>query len=56
MAARGDYDTPDVTCIRDYIHVADLVDAHTLALDYLQAGRQSTAFNLAMGRGFQFRR
>ncbi|HWK53505.1 MAG TPA: UDP-glucose 4-epimerase GalE [Hyphomicrobiales bacterium] len=47
-----DYDTPDGTCIRDYIHVQDLVSAHTLALDYLFAGGVSTAFNLGNGNGF----
>jgi UDP-glucose 4-epimerase len=47
-----DYDTPDGTCIRDYIHVADLVAAHALALDYLQAGGASKAFNLGNGQGF----
>lgn len=47
-----DYDTPDGTCIRDYIHVADLVDAHALALDYLQRGGASAAFNLGNGNGF----
>ena len=47
-----DYDTPDGTCIRDYIHVSDLVDAHALALDYLQQGGASTAFNLGNGNGF----
>lgn len=47
-----DYDTPDGTCIRDYIHVSDLVDAHALALDYLQRGGASTAFNLGNGNGF----
>jgi UDP-glucose 4-epimerase len=47
-----DYDTPDGTCIRDYIHVADLVDAHALALDYLQQGGESAAFNLGNGNGF----
>lgn len=47
-----DYDTPDGTCIRDYIHVSDLVDAHALALDYLQGGGASTAFNLGNGNGF----
>jgi UDP-glucose 4-epimerase len=47
-----DYDTPDGTCIRDYIHVADLVDAHALALDYLMAGGESAAFNLGNGNGF----
>ncbi len=47
-----DYDTPDGTCIRDYVHVADLVDAHSLALDYLQQGGDSAAFNLGNGGGF----
>ncbi len=47
-----DYDTPDGTCIRDYIHVSDLCDAHLLALDWLQAGEKSAAFNLGNGQGF----
>lgn len=47
-----DYDTPDGTCIRDYIHVTDLVEAHALALDYLMAGGESAAFNLGNGNGF----
>jgi UDP-glucose 4-epimerase len=47
-----DYDTPDGTCIRDYIHVADLASAHALAVDYLIAGGASTAFNLGNGLGF----
>lgn len=47
-----DYDTPDGTCIRDYVHVSDLVDAHALALDYLQQGGESAAFNLGNGNGF----
>jgi UDP-glucose 4-epimerase len=47
-----DYDTPDGTCIRDYIHVDDLADAHLLALEYLWAGGTSTAFNLGNGAGF----
>lgn len=47
-----DYDTQDGTCVRDYIHVADLVEAHALALNYLQAGQPSTAFNLGNGQGF----
>jgi UDP-glucose 4-epimerase len=47
-----DYDTPDGTCIRDYIHVADLVEAHALALDYMQQGGASAAFNLGNGNGF----
>ena len=47
-----DYDTPDGTCIRDYIHVMDLADAHWLALEYLAAGGQSAAFNLGNGDGY----
>lgn len=47
-----DYDTPDGTCIRDYIHVADLAQAHALALNYLLDGGPSTAFNLGNGQGF----
>lgn len=48
----GDYDTPDGTCIRDYIHVADLGDAHLRALDYLENGGESTHINLGNGQGF----
>lgn len=47
-----DYDTPDGTCIRDYVHVSDLVAAHALAVDYLFAGGASTAVNLGNGQGF----
>lgn len=47
-----DYDTEDGTCIRDYIHVEDLIDAHILALDYLQKGGQSNVFNLGSSQGF----
>jgi UDP-glucose 4-epimerase len=47
-----DYDTPDGTCIRDYVHVTDLVAAHALAVDYLLEGGDSTAFNLGNGLGF----
>jgi len=47
-----DYDTPDGTCIRDYIHVADLCVAHALALDYLLSGGESARFNLGNGQGF----
>ena len=46
-----DYDTPDGTCVRDYIHVTDLADAHVSALEALLAGRQVGAFNLGTGRG-----
>ncbi|MEO1766683.1 UDP-glucose 4-epimerase GalE [Thiobacter aerophilum] len=47
-----DYDTPDGTCIRDYVHVTDLAEAHWLALEYLLAGSASTALNLGNGAGF----
>jgi UDP-glucose-4-epimerase GalE len=47
----NDYDTPDGTCIRDYIHVNDLADAHVKALDYLAGGGPSTALNVGTGRG-----
>ena len=47
-----DYDTPDGTCLRDYIHVIDLADAHVLALEYLRKGGKSAAFNLGNGQGF----
>lgn len=47
----GDYDTPDGTCVRDYIHVSDLADAHGRALDYLAKGGNSEVFNLGTGRG-----
>ena len=47
-----DYDTPDGTCIRDYVHVVDLAEAHALAVDYLLAGGKSSAFNLGNGQGF----
>ncbi|MBD5558998.1 MAG: UDP-glucose 4-epimerase GalE [Clostridia bacterium] len=47
-----DYPTPDGTCIRDYIHVTDLADAHLKALDYLRAGNESNIFNLGNGVGF----
>ncbi len=47
-----DYATPDGTCIRDYIHVTDLAEAHILALEYLQSGGKSDVFNLGNGNGF----
>lgn len=47
-----DYSTPDGTCVRDYVHVTDLVSAHALAADYLLAGGASTVFNLGNGQGF----
>jgi UDP-glucose 4-epimerase len=50
-----DYDTPDGTCIRDYVHVADLCDAHWLALQALLSGVRSGAYNLGNGSGFSVR-
>lgn len=47
-----DYPTPDGTCIRDYIHVTDLADAHVLGLKYLLKGGNSDVFNLGNGNGF----
>jgi UDP-glucose 4-epimerase len=47
-----DYATPDGTCVRDYIHVADLASAHLLALDHLRAGREPEAINLGNGKGY----
>jgi UDP-glucose 4-epimerase len=50
-----DYPTPDGTCIRDYIHVVDLCEAHLLALNHLLTGGSSRAFNLGNGHGFSVR-
>ncbi|WP_171212104.1 UDP-glucose 4-epimerase GalE [Ruegeria sp. HKCCA5426] len=47
-----DYDTPDGTCIRDYVHVCDLVDAHVLGLNWLEQDKGSRVFNLGTGSGF----
>ncbi|UUZ91536.1 UDP-glucose 4-epimerase GalE [Paenibacillus sp. P25] len=47
-----DYATPDGTCIRDYIHVTDLADAHILAIEKLRAGGESGIYNLGNGKGF----
>lgn len=47
-----DYDTPDGTCVRDYIHVSDLADAHVLAVDRLRSGSDSSIYNLGNGQGF----
>jgi UDP-glucose-4-epimerase GalE len=46
-----DYDTPDGTCIRDFVHVQDLAEAHVLALEHLAASGTSTSFNLGTGTG-----
>ena len=48
----SDYSTADGTCIRDYVHVSDLADAHVAALRWLAAGNNSDAFNLGNGNGF----
>lgn len=50
-----DYDTPDGTCIRDYIHVTDLAQAHILGLEYLLKGGNTDVFNLGNGQGFSIR-
>ena len=50
-----DYDTPDGTCVRDYVHVMDLVDAHVLGLKWLRDGKESRVFNLGTGDGFSVR-
>ncbi|CCQ73103.1 UDP-glucose 4-epimerase GalE [Magnetospira sp. QH-2] len=50
-----DYDTIDGTCVRDFIHVTDLADAHVAALDYLRDGGESQIMNCGYGRGFSVR-
>ena len=50
-----DYDTPDGTCIRDYIHVADLASAHVLGVEYLMQGGDTAFINLGNGNGFSVR-
>jgi len=50
-----DYDTPDGTCIRDYVHVCDLANAHVLALKSLQKGADSRIYNLGNGAGYSIR-
>ncbi|MHB8881974.1 MAG: UDP-glucose 4-epimerase GalE [Thermodesulfovibrionales bacterium] len=50
-----DYNTPDGTCIRDYIHVDDLINAHVLSLDHLAAGGDSRIFNCGYGQGYSVR-
>lgn len=47
-----DYDTPDGTCIRDFVHVCDLVDAHVLGLEWLLGGKENRVYNLGTGHGF----
>ena len=51
----SDYDTFDGTCVRDYVHVSDLAQAHVLALKHLRNGAQSDIFNLGNGKGFSNR-
>lgn len=51
----GDYDTPDGTCVRDYIHVNDLCAAHLAGIKYLENGGEPTDFNLGNGMGFSVR-
>ena len=48
----NDYETKDGTCVRDYIHVNDLAQAHILAMEYLRNGNESNIFNLGNGVGF----
>lgn len=48
----NDYDTPDGTCVRDYIHVEDLAEAHMLAMDHLTTQQRSDVFNLGNNRGY----
>jgi UDP-glucose 4-epimerase len=51
-----DYETPDGTCVRDYIHINDLADAHVKAIYYLKKGNSSAAFNLGNGKGFSVKK
>lgn len=51
----NDYPTKDGTCVRDYIHIDDLADAHILALEYIQRKNTSNSFNLANGQGYSVR-
>lgn len=48
----NDYETPDGTCVRDYIHVLDLAEAHIKALEFLEKQKKSDVFNLGVGKGF----
>ncbi|MET3899970.1 UDP-glucose 4-epimerase [Devosia sp. UYZn731] len=50
-----DYETPDGTCVRDYIHVTDLIAAHALLLGHLRSGGESTTLNCAYGQGYSVR-
>lgn len=51
----NDYPTPDGTCIRDFVHVSDLADAHVLGLDWLLQGKENRVFCLGSGKGFSVR-
>ena len=51
----NDYDTPDGTCIRDYVHVEDLAQAHISSLKYLEGGGSSTQYNIGNGSGYSVR-
>jgi UDP-glucose-4-epimerase GalE len=51
----ANYDTPDGTCVRDYVHVSDVADAHLRALTYLLQGGESCALNLANSRGYSIK-
>ena len=51
----ADYDTPDGTCIRDYIHINDLCSAHLLSLEHLVAGGESKAYNMGNGQGYSIK-
>ena len=51
----NDYDTPDGTCIRDYIHINDLCSAHLLGLEHLVAGGESKAYNMGNGQGYSIK-
>jgi UDP-glucose 4-epimerase len=48
----NDYETPDGTCVRDYVHVSDVADAHVLAAEHLVNGKKSQILNLGTGRGY----
>lgn len=50
-----DYDTPDGTCVRDYIHINDLCSAHLLGLEHLVAGGESKAYNMGNGQGYSIK-
>lgn len=51
----SDYPTPDGTCVRDYIHVMDLAEAHVKGVEYLKSGGKSTSMNLGTGKGYSVR-